>query len=147
MISLARLVLQPATRVTASEREALERVLTANPMLAQGYELTVRFRRMIAQRDLDALDPWLREAEASGLAPFQAVAQGFRHDYEPRKAARTLPWSTGQCEGQICRVKLIQRMGYGRAKLDLLRQRILPRLPTPEVPMKHHCRLRQQAVA
>ena len=41
--------------------------------------------------------------------------------------ALTTPWSNAQCEGQICRVKLIKRLGYGRAKLDLLRQRILHR--------------------
>jgi transposase len=33
--------------------------------------------------------------------------------------------SNGQVEGQINRLKYIKRSGYGRAKLDLLRQRVL----------------------
>ena len=42
--------------------------------------------------------------------------------------ALTTTWSTGLCEGQTGRVKLIKRLGYGRAKPDLLRQRVLHRL-------------------
>ena len=38
--------------------------------------------------------------------------------------ARSMP-STGPVEGHITRVKLIKRAGYGRAKLPLLRARIL----------------------
>jgi Transposase len=82
-------------------------------------------------RDLGALEPWLQEAEASGLAPFASIARSFRHDDDPIKAALTTPWSTGLCEGQIGREKLSKRLGYGRAKLDVLWQRILPRMVTP----------------
>jgi hypothetical protein len=35
------------------------------------------------------------------------------------------PWSNGQTEGQITRLKLIKRQMYGRAKLDLLRARVV----------------------
>ena len=37
----------------------------------------------------------------------------------------TLPWSNGQTEGQVNKLKLLKRSMYGRAKLDLLRQRLL----------------------
>ena len=36
-----------------------------------------------------------------------------------------LPWSNGQVEGQIHRLKLLKRQMYGRAKLDLLRARLM----------------------
>jgi transposase len=62
----------------------------------------------------------------NALSP--VLAEGLRHDYEAVKAAFTTPWSTAQCEGQICRLKLIKRIGYGRAKPDLLRQRVLHQL-------------------
>jgi len=35
------------------------------------------------------------------------------------------PWSNGQTEGQITRLKLIKRQMYGRAKLDLLQARLI----------------------
>ena len=35
------------------------------------------------------------------------------------------PWSNGPVEGQVNRLKLIKRSGYGRMQLALLRQRVL----------------------
>ena len=75
----------------------------------------------------NGLDAWIAEADASGLGPFQSLARGYRKDYQAIQLALTTRWSNAQCEGQICRVKLIKRLGYGRAKLDLLRRRILHR--------------------
>jgi hypothetical protein len=40
-------------------------------------------------------------------------------------ARMQLPWSSGHVEGQVHRLKLIKRQMYGRAKFDLLRQRVL----------------------
>jgi transposase len=41
------------------------------------------------------------------------------------RAALTSPWSSGQSEGQITRLKLLKRQTYGRASFDLLRRRTL----------------------
>ena len=41
------------------------------------------------------------------------------------QAALKEPWSNGQTEGQNTKLKLIKRQMYGRAKLDLLRARLL----------------------
>lgn len=35
------------------------------------------------------------------------------------------PWSSGQAEGQINRLKMLERQMYGRAGFDLLRTRVL----------------------
>jgi transposase len=40
-------------------------------------------------------------------------------------AALATPWSNGQTEGQITKLKLVKRQMYGRAKLDLLRARLV----------------------
>jgi transposase len=41
------------------------------------------------------------------------------------KAAVSLPWSNGPTEGNINRLKMLKRQMYGRAKVDLLKQRVL----------------------
>jgi transposase len=40
-------------------------------------------------------------------------------------AGLTLPQSNGIVEGKVNKLKLIKRMGYGRAGFPLLRQRVL----------------------
>ena len=41
------------------------------------------------------------------------------------RAALEEPWSSGQAEGQINRLKTLKRQMYGRASFALLRQRVL----------------------
>jgi transposase len=36
-----------------------------------------------------------------------------------------MPWSSGQAEGQINKLKLIKRQMYGRGNFDLIRRRVL----------------------
>jgi hypothetical protein len=52
-------------------------------------------------------------------------ARGLQDDLIAVKAGLTLTWSNGVIEGQIHRLKLLKRQGYGRAGFALLRQRVL----------------------
>jgi transposase len=60
-------------------------------------------------------------ASLDDLPALHTLAAGLRRDH----AAVTLPCSSGAVEGQVNRVKARKRARYGRANLDLLRQRIL----------------------
>lgn len=51
----------------------------------------------------------------------------LRRDMDAVLAALTTPWNSGQVEGHVTRVKLLKRMGFGRASFALLRRRILLR--------------------
>lgn len=55
----------------------------------------------------------------------QPVAAGIRRDEDAVRAALSEPWSSGQVEGQVNRLKAIKRTMYGRAGFDLLRARVL----------------------
>lgn len=89
------------------------------------YPLARRFVRMIRLREAEAFDPWLEAAEASGVADLQSFAVGLGRERKAVQAALTLPYSNGQTEGQINKLKSIKRSMYGRANFDLLRQRFL----------------------
>jgi len=56
---------------------------------------------------------------------FNQPAEDDEQDDSRNSAAITSPWSNGQTEGQITRLKLIKRQMYGRAKLDLLQARMI----------------------
>ncbi len=93
--------------------------------LAASYGLAQQFLTMIRQRQVERLDLWLADTAMSNVAELQTFAAGLRQDYSCVRAALTEVWSTGPVEGHINRVKLVKRQMFGRAKLDLLRQRVL----------------------
>ncbi len=95
--------------------------------LADAIDLTEGFSQLLRQRQPEGLDSWLERATKSGLTAFQRLSNGLRDDLKAVKAGLTLPWSTGPVEGQINRLKMLKRQMYGRANIDLLRQRVLLR--------------------
>jgi transposase len=119
------LCLRPPEQLDTEEREALQRVLTEDPPLANAHALMQRFRQLVHDRDLVGLDRWLTDAAGSELPPFAGFARGVAADRAAVDAAFTLPWSTGQVEGTVHKIKLLKRQAYGRAALPQLRARIL----------------------
>ncbi len=65
------------------------------------------------------LDAWLTEARACGVGAVETFAAGLEQDGDAVRAALTLPWSNGQAEGQITRLKLLKRQSYGRARVSV----------------------------
>jgi transposase len=82
---------------------------------------------MVRERKSEQLDGWVMTAEKSQIVELCNFARGMRQDYPAIRAALTEEWSNGQTEGQNTRLKLLKRQMYGRAKLDLLRHRVLYR--------------------
>lgn len=95
------------------------------PELAQIQDLAGRFAKIMREGEEDKLSAWLKEAEDSSLSEIRTFAKGVRQDEAAIRAAIILPWSSGQVEGQVNRLKLIKREMYGRASFGLLRQRVL----------------------
>lgn len=77
---------------------------------------------MLRERRTPDLDAWIDTAARSLLASF---ANGLSRDRKAVAAALAEPWSNGQTEGQITRLKLVKRQMFGRAKLDLLEARLI----------------------
>lgn len=71
------------------------------------------------------MDTWLTDALSCGISAVETFATGVKQDEAAVKAALTMPWSSGQAEGQVNKLKLIKRQMYGRASFDLLRRRVL----------------------
>ena len=80
---------------------------------------------MVRERIADGFEDWLHRAEKGIVPGMKNFAIGLRRDYEAVKMALSQPWSNGQVEGQVNRLKLIKRQMQGRAKLDLLKQRVI----------------------
>lgn len=123
--SLRWLCLRPPDQLDASETKLLGEILAADRRLATGYDLLQRFRRVLRERSVGDLGTWIADAQASGLRSFEALANGLVSDRAAVEAGLTTDWSNGPVEGHVHKIKLIKRQGYGRAKVDLLRARVL----------------------
>jgi transposase len=77
---------------------------------------------MIRKKIEADLEPWIADASASLIVSF---ASGIIRDRMAVRAAITSPWSNGQTEGQITKLKLVKRQMYGRGKIDLLQARLI----------------------
>ncbi|MCD1620886.1 transposase [Salipiger manganoxidans] len=93
----------------------------ALPQLAQDRRLLDAFTSMVRNGEEDGLADWLDQAKASGLAAF---SRGLSADLDAVAAALREPWSNGQTEGQINRLKMLKRQMYGAAGIDLLLARL-----------------------
>lgn len=107
------------------EREPLDQVKQHDSSLAQIAKLADDLTEMVRERLPDQLGSWLERVRASTYSSLKSLATGMEQDILAVRAALELPYSNGQTEGQVTRLKLLKRQMYGRANLDLLRQRVL----------------------
>jgi len=131
---LSWLLVQPPAALSAADAATTARVEQDHDAaivvaLARRFTALVRACGVRQKPDPDAaraaLDAWLADARASGVGAMATFAAGLELDGAAVRAALTTPWSSGQAEGQITRLKLIKRQSYGRAGFDLLRRRVL----------------------
>lgn len=124
-LSMRWLCLKPPEKLKADEAVLVKKLLARDGALALGYDLLQRFRELLRDRNLASLECWLWDAAESDIPTYIALANGIKADWAAVEGAFKLPWSNGMLEGHVNRVKLIKRQGYGRAKFDLLRLRVL----------------------
>ena len=122
--ALTRLLLKQPDTHSAQEAWLLEQLETI-PEIGTIRTLATDFQEIIRRRQSDKLDAWLARCHEPQLGAFARFADSLTQDYAAVVAALATNWSNGQTEGQINRLKLLKRQMYGRANLDLLRQRIL----------------------
>jgi len=116
------LLLELVHNPSPSQQSFAQTLCALSPEIATTVELAKQFHRMMRERDPSPWSLWQKAARKSPLHHFVVQLQ---RDEAAVRAALTLPWSTGPVEGHINRLKLIKRQMYGRAKLDLLRIRVL----------------------
>jgi transposase len=121
---MAWLLVREPDRLTSEEVAVIEH-LQQDAEIARVYDLAQRFVQMVKQRLVEQLHPWLERCEMVNAAPVHNFGLSLRQDYAAVRAALETPWSDGQTEGQVNRLKFIKRQMYGRASFDLLRLKVI----------------------
>ena len=115
----------PAANRPQDAQIYVDKLCQLNPSIARAHALSQAFLTLVRERRGADLEAWMADATDSGVVELVRFAHGLQEDLVAIKAGLTLKWSNGVTEGQIHRLKLVKRQGYGRAGFALLRQRIL----------------------
>jgi transposase len=120
--TIARLMIIGRDLLTKAETVTVAAIEAGVPSLVEAREIIAEFHLMIRRKAETDLISWIELARTSLVASF---AGGVAKDEAAVRAAITLPWSNGQTEGQITRLKLVKRQMYGRRKINLLQARLV----------------------
>lgn len=114
------------------ELRTLGRLKTVHQVTERCCTLFEEFAEMLRDKEQRSeelarsrLNEWAERAKASGVPELKGFAAKLLQDIEAVVAAMILPYSQGQTEGRVNKLKFIKRSMYGRGKFDLLRQRVL----------------------
>jgi transposase len=119
------LLLRNKQQMTFSERKLVAGLCRKCPQIKTAYGLARELKELMEQKKGNLLQQWVSKAVASGVRELKGFAKGLLSDLEAVRNALSLPWSNGQVEGQINKLKTIKRQMYGRANFELLRKHLL----------------------
>ncbi|GAA3099288.1 hypothetical protein GCM10010520_50920 [Rhizobium viscosum] len=120
--TIARLLTTNRDNLTKSETLTIAAIESGVPLLIAARDIITDFHVMVRRKMESQLVPWIDRARDSLVASF---GNGVVKDIKAVRAAIVSPWSNGQTEGQITKLKLVKRQMYGRGKLDLLQARLI----------------------
>jgi hypothetical protein len=122
----AAICMKPRPLLTERQVGMLAVLKQEVPGFAVIRRLAIRFQSLLRHRDEKKLEPWLTDAKGCGIPAVMNFARALMVDIQAVRNAVIEPWSNGQTEGQINRLKALKRAMYGRASVALLCARMRP---------------------
>ncbi|MFC4343837.1 transposase [Cupriavidus numazuensis] len=110
---------------SADHERFVQALCKIEPVVGEVRSLAREFLGLMHRRSVLHFDRWLKRLSCCDAAKMRRFAQSLRADLPAVRAAFKLPWSNGQTEGHVNRLKLLKRQMYGRANIELLRLRVL----------------------
>lgn len=118
------LYMEPDQLQRTDDREFLKLLFEKCPEIKQMGQFVKDFKKLYQCKEDGLLKAWIDEVCKSecGLKNF---AKNLSKDFEAVNNSVITPFSNGQVEGQVNRIKNIKRKMYGRASFQLLRKMVL----------------------
>lgn len=95
------------------------------PFLKELYECIKEFKKVFQNKCLNDLRNYLDKYQTSSIKKVNIFIKGLYKDLEAVEQAVSSPLSNGYVEGNNSRLKMVKRVMYGRAGLDLLKAKIM----------------------
>jgi hypothetical protein len=112
---VVRWIMTDPDRLASGDAQELKEIRGACPHLDAAARHVRDFAAMLHARRGDLLPDWMDSVLADDLPALQSLVTGLRRDQDAVVAGLSSSWSSGQVEGQVTRIKLLKRKGYGRA--------------------------------
>jgi transposase len=125
-LTAAALCVKPSGLMTERQLASVDVLKAASTEFCTMRHLAMRLRGLLRGGTVEALNTWLTDAHSSNIHGMRRFSRTVRQDMAAVTNAVLEPWSNGQVEGQINRLKMLKRAMYGRAGVDLLRARMFP---------------------
>jgi len=122
----AAICMKPRPLLTERQVGMLAVLNNEVPGFAVIRRLAIRFQGLLRGCDETKLEPWLSDAKRCGIPAVVNFARRLMVDIQAVRNAVIEPWSNGQTEGQINRLKALKRAMYGQASVALLCARMRP---------------------
>ncbi len=121
----SRIFTREKAKLNQKEQDFCDFLEQCHPELKAASPVIHDFGSMLRGGMVESFESWLTSAEETKIPEYTEFAKSLRRDFDAVKAAIALPWSNGQVEGQVNRLKTIKRSMYGACRFELLRTRIL----------------------
>lgn len=122
---VSRLLMTRPERLHEDQRVFLKSLQGRCPELKTVHERIGAFANVFASQNTKRLDNWISQVRRDSIPQLVSYTNGLLNDLDAVRAAVTLPHSSGVAEGRVTDLKLIKRQMAGRAKIPLLRKRVL----------------------
>jgi hypothetical protein len=108
-------VARPERPANCAEQIAVATIETDVRALATACIRWTLFQHMLWTRDANAQSSWISSTEH--LLRAACFGRAIKADFAAARAALSEPWSNGQPEGQIAKLKLVKRLNLGAGRL------------------------------
>ncbi len=89
------------------------------------YEASTSFYNLITGNDPDALIRWMKKYWKTKVNTLKTFITGIRMDYNAVKNTIKYNVTNGITEGFVNKLKVVKRVMYGRAGLELLKRKMI----------------------
>lgn len=123
--TIVTLLIRRPAALTERDQQHLTMLRSQSAALSAAHDLAQAFATLVHERRGAELQDWVQTAKGAAAREFRAFAEGLERDWEAVVNGLTLIWNSGPVEGHVNKLKVVKRQMFGRAKLDLLRRRVL----------------------
>lgn len=112
-------------QLSIKDKDSKNEIINISVDLSKIYQSIQSYRAIFDEKTTECLINRIKNNINIEIPALSKFAQSLKKDFSAVSNSLIYDYTNGLLEGQVNRLKTIKRMMYGRAKFDLLKQRVL----------------------